>query len=195
MVSNGTIWEPIKDGLLKIPEHGGTAVRVKGLSFTPISLELEAGAIWAVGKDTLAKVPVDAGAAAPTAHAVPYPGAQWVTGDSSSVYLETKTGVDKVDPATLKGTPVAAITDRRRSASAWWTGSCGRPPTPCRAAPPPAPSRASMWPTPPGTRRRSRVTAPAGNFAIKLVDVANTFWLTVTGPGGKSGLEPYTISS
>ena len=194
VVSNGTIWEPIKDGLLKIPEHGGTAVRVKGLSFTPISLELEAGAIWAVGKDTLAKVLVDAGVAAPTAHAVPYPGAQWVTGDSSSVYLETKTGVDKVDPATLKGTPVAGITAPPIRIglvdgilwTATYTVSGSTATGTIEGFDVANPSRHTAPVT---------VTAPGGNYAIKLVDVANTFWLTVTGPGGKSGLEPYTISS
>jgi hypothetical protein len=37
-------------------------------------------------------------------------------------------------------------------------------------------------------------TAPAGDPAItKLVPVANAFWLTVVGPDGKSGLEPFSF--
>ncbi len=153
VVSNGSIWEPIKDGLLKIPEQGGAAVRVQGLGFTPISLELEAGAIWAVGKDTLAKVPV--AAAQPKAQVAPLTGAEWITGDADSVYVLTKTGVEKVDPATLKATPLAGVsTTRSRYASAWWTGSCGPPATPCQARAPPAASRASMRPTPAATPHR-----------------------------------------
>ena len=37
-------------------------------------------------------------------------------------------------------------------------------------------------------------TAPATTYLTKLVPVAGAFWLTVMGPGGKSGLQPFRFT-
>ncbi|MGN6378332.1 MAG: serine/threonine-protein kinase [Gaiellales bacterium] len=191
VVADGTIWQPIKNGLLKIPEQGGQAVPVSGITFTPRSLEFIAGAIWVTdGKATLFRVPVTG---APTAKPYPVPGAGWITGSAKALYITTTTGVSTMDP---------------------------RHPSPPKPVPflQPAPTRIALigdilWMTfytPSGTsmagslvgidlknqRRTTPATfkAPAGGYPTKLVDVNNTFWMTVLTADNKPGLEPFRIT-
>jgi Protein kinase domain len=194
VVSGGTIWQPVIGGLYKVAETGGTPVKVKGIDFTPYSVELVAGSIWASdGKGKLAQVSVSS--AQPTATVTPLPGAAWLTGDAKAVYVVSTSGVTKVDPTSPSTqTPVAGITAPPIRigdvGGVLWTATYSKP------------SGQTVTGTlegfdldHPGEHTTPvTFTAPKGIYTTKLVDVANTFWLTVAGPGGKSGLEPFTIS-
>jgi Protein kinase domain len=194
VVSNGTIWQPAIGGLYKVAEAGGTPVKVKGIDFTPYSVELVAGSIWASdGKGKLAQVPV--AAATPQATVTPLPGAAWLTGDDKAVYVVSTSGVTKVDPAgPSTQTPVAGITTPpTRIADVdgiLWTATYTKP-----AGGTVTGTLEGFDLDHPGKHTTPvTFTAPKGSFKTKLVDVNNTFWLTVAAPGGKSGLEPFTIS-
>jgi hypothetical protein len=67
VVSGGTIWQPTKKGLLKIPEGGGRPQQVQGIAFEPYSVELVAGSIWATDKggEHLARAPARTSAGSP----------------------------------------------------------------------------------------------------------------------------------
>jgi hypothetical protein len=194
VVSGGTIWQPVVGGLYKVSEQGGTPVKVKGVDFTPYSVELVAGFIWATDdKGKLAQVPVSA--AQPTATVTPLAGAAWVTGDAKAVYVVSSAGVTKVDPATpATQTPVAGITAPPiRIADAdgvLWTATYAAKAT--------GKTRTGTLEgfdlDHPGQHTTPvTFTAPKGGFITKLIDIGNTFWLTVAGPGGKPGLQPFTI--
>jgi serine/threonine protein kinase len=194
VIASGTIWQPVVGGLYKVAEAGGTPVKVKGIDFTPYSVELIGSSIWATdGKGKLAQVPVSA--AAPQATVTPLPGAGWLTGDAKAVYVVGTAGVTRVDPANPSSqTPVAGISAPPiRIADVGgilWTATYSKPSgkTVTGTLEGFDLDHAGKHTTP------VRFTAPKGGYITKLVDVGNTFWLTVAGPGGKSGLQPFTIS-
>jgi serine/threonine protein kinase len=195
VVSGGTIWQPTSNGLLKISEQGGAPVPVKGIQFTPDSLELFAGFIWATdGKGKLAQVPVTT--PQPQANVVDLPGAGWITGDSKAVYVIGSNGVVKVDPADpTQQTPVSGITAVpvriELVGDILWTATYGPPAAGVRVG-----TLEGFDLDHPG-KHTDPVTfkAPAtGAYITKLVAIDNTFWLTAVGPDGKPGLEPFTIT-
>ncbi len=191
--SGGTIWQPVIGGVLKISEQGGAPVPVKGLHFTPDSIELVGGAIWASGKNQLAQVPVTT--PQPQATVVKLPGAGWITGDATSVYVVDATGVVSVNPSDpTTQTPVAGITAppiRIDLANGiLWTVFYSAPSAGTRVGTLGGVdvAHAGAHPVTPVTFK-----APAKGYITKLVPVNNTFWLTVVGPGGQPGLEPFSF--
>ena len=196
VVSAGTIWQPTNQGLLKISEQGGAPVAVKGINFTPASLELEAGFIWATdGKGKLAQVPVTT--PQPVATIVPLPGAGWITGDAKAVYVVSSTGVMKVDPAApTTQTPVSGITTPPVRIAVvgdfLWTATYGAPAAGVRIG-----TLEGYDLVHPGkqTVPFTFKTEAKGAYVTKLVAISGAFWLTALGPDGKSvGLEPFTIT-
>jgi hypothetical protein len=197
IVDAGTIWIPVADGLLKVPETGGTAVRVQGVAFRPDSLELVDGAIWASDGKTgqLAKVPT----AGTTATVVPVAGmtnAGWLAGSATELYVTTATGVTMIDPANpATQSPLAAVTTPPVRITVvgtiLWAASYSAPTGKTRNG-----TLEGFDLTHPGKHTIPvPFTAPSAHIYItKLVDVSNTFWLTVVRPGGVSGLEPFTLS-
>jgi hypothetical protein len=201
VVSPDTIWQPVKGGLLKIPEQGGAPVRVKGIGFTPYSLELVRGSIWASDqKDKLAQVPLTT--PQPQATVVSLPGAGWITGTATSVYVVSTSGVMMVDPTDpTKQTPVAGVsTPPIRIAAVGgilWTATYAPPAGGVRVG-----TIVGIDIAHPGGHTTNPVTFKAPStkkqkdeYITKLVDVNSTFWLTAIGPTGESGLEPFKISS
>jgi hypothetical protein len=196
VVSNGTIWQPTDQGVVKLSEQGGTPVQVKGINFQPDSLELEAGFVWATdGKGELARI--DTTATQPTATVVDLPKAAWITGDARSVYVVSATGVAKVDPQSPQTqTPVAGIsaapTRIALAGDILWTISYAEPAGGSRVA-----TLTGYDVAHPGKATTPfQFKAPAqGGYITKLVDIKNTFWLvTLGGSDGKTtGLEPYAI--
>jgi serine/threonine protein kinase len=194
VVSGGTIWQPVHGGLLKISEQGGKPLPVKGIEFSPESLELVGGAIWASdGKGKLAQVPVTT--PQPQATVVQLPGAAWITGTAKSVFVISASGVTMVDPTDpTKQTPVTGITAppvRIAVAGGFlWTVSYGPPAAGVRVG-----TLEGFDLAHPGTHTVPvTFKAPKDGYITKLVPIDNTFWLTAVGPGGKPGLEPFTIS-
>jgi protein kinase-like protein len=196
VVSNGTIWQPTNQGVVKLSEQGGTPVQVKGVQFQPDSLELEGGFIWATdGKGKLARI--DTTSPQPEATVVPLPGAGWITGDTKSVYVVSSAGVVKVDPQNpATQTPVKGIsappTRIALVGDILWTISYADPAGGSRVA-----TLTGYDVDHPG-----KATTPftfkapeSGGYITKLVDIGNTFWLvTLGGSDGKTaGLEPYMI--
>jgi len=205
VVSGGTIWQPVKTGLLKIAEGGGSPVKVEGISFEPYSVELIGGSIWATDKGGahLAKVP--AATPKPVATVVPLqnpsPGKEvgWITGTDSAVFVTSATGVTKVDPKNPSSqTPVTGLPAQPVRIAVvnglLWTTSYSPP------------SGTTLTGTLEGfdIADTSRHTAPVTftaptdpkaptQWITKLVPVANAFWLTVAGPDGKRGLEPFSF--
>ena len=196
VVSNGTIWQPTNDGVVKLSEQGGAPVQVKGLHFAPESIELEAGFVWATdGKGKLARI--DTTSPQPTATVVDLPGADWITGDTRSVYVIGSSGVVKVDPQNPQTqTPVADIsappTRIGLVGDILWTISYAAPAGGSRVA-----TLTGYDVAHPGKATTPfTFKAPAkGGYITKLVDIDNTFWLvTLGGSDGKTtGLEPYAI--
>jgi hypothetical protein len=196
VVSNGTIWQPTNQGVVKLSEQGGTPVQVKGIHFQPDSLELEGGFVWATdGKGKLARI--DTTSPQPQATVVPLPGAGWITGDAKSVYVTGAAGVVKVDPQNpATQTPVTGIsappTRIALVGDILWTISYAEPAGGSRVA-----TLTGYDVDHPGkTTTPFTFKAPAtGGYITKLVPVGNTFWLvTLGGSDGKTvGLEPYTI--
>jgi serine/threonine protein kinase len=196
VVANGTIWQPTDKGVVKLPEAGGAPVQVKGLTFAPDSIELEAGFIWASdGKGKLARI--DTTTPDPTATVVPLPGAAWITGDTKSVYVIGTNGVVKVDPKNPQTqTPVAGISAPPVRiglvGDILWTISYGAPAGGAREA------TLTGYDVDHAGKATTPFTfkAPAtGGYITKLVDIDNTFWLTTLGgsDGKTTGLEPYVI--
>jgi serine/threonine protein kinase len=196
VVSNGTIWQPTNHGVVKLSETGGAPVQVRGIDFQPDSLELEGGFVWATdGKGRLARI--DTASAQPQATVVPLAGAGWITGDTSSVYVVSASGVVKVDPKNpATQTPVAGIsaapTRIGLAGDILWTISYADPAGGSRVA-----TLTGYDVDHPGKATTPfTFKAPAsGGYITKLVDIGNTFWLvTLGGADGKTaGLEPYTI--
>jgi hypothetical protein len=167
---------------------------VKGVDFTPYSVELAGGAIWASdGKGKLAQVPVTT--PQPQATVVPLPGAAWIAGTPKSVFVVSTSGVVSVDPADpTKQTPVPGITAppvRIAVVNGFlWTATYAPPAGGIRIG-----TLVGYDLAHPGTHTNPvTFKAPKGGYITKLVAVGNTFWLTAVGAGGKPGLEPFTIT-
>jgi serine/threonine protein kinase len=204
VVSGGTIWQPTRKGLLKIPEGGGSPQQVQGIAFEPYSVELVAGAIWATDKggEHLAKVPLSTSSPVATVVTLPNPSpgkdVGWIAGDPSAgspVYITSATGVTKVDsknPSSQTPVPGLPVPPARIDVDKGilWTTSYSPP------------SGTTVTGTLEGfdlahTATHTKpltFTAPTGNYLTKLVPVSGAFWLTVVGPGGKPGLQPFRFT-
>jgi serine/threonine protein kinase len=199
VVSGGTIWQPTRKGLVKIPEGGGSPQQVQGIAFEPYSVELVAGSIWATDKGGghLAQVPLATPKPIATVITLPNPGKDvgWIAGDDSGVYVTTATGVIKIDPkhpssqTPVPGLPVPPVRIDVDKGILWTTSYS-----------PPAGQTVTgtlegFDLAHPGKHTNAvTFTAPATTYLTKLVPVAGAFWLTVMGPGGKSGLQPFRFT-
>jgi hypothetical protein len=201
VVSGGTIWQPTRKGLVKIPEGGGSPQQVQGIAFEPYSVELVAGSIWATDKggEHLAQVPLSTAKPVATVVTLPSPSpgkdVGWIAGDDTGVYVTTATGVTKIDPKHPSSqTPVPGLPAPPARIDVdngiLWTTSYSPP------------SGTTVTGTlegfdlaHPGKHTNAvTFTAPAGTYLTKLVPIAGAFWLTVMGPGGKSGLQPFRFT-
>ncbi len=103
VVSGGTIWQPTRKGLVKIPEGGGSPQQVQGIAFEPYSVELVAGSIWATDKggEHLAQVPLATPKPIATVVTLPTAPARMSAGSPATTPRSTsprRRGVVKIDP-------------------------------------------------------------------------------------------------